>query len=338
MHKNYQAWEINYQEFYEKDKRVDKLAFLLHFAVLAPSSHNSQPWKFRVDENQIAVLPNPERLLDVADHDRRFLYIALGFALENILIAADYYNLETQVEYFPANMQSAAAKVSFKENPDPSQKSQKHLIFAIPQRRSNRNKYTQQMPNEEFLDQIKNSSTAEVEVTLVTERANKEKIADMLMQARLRAFDNKDFRAELANYKRNNLTRSSFGMPGFTMGFSTPLSLVAPFLIRHVNVMKLIKKREEELLKKYTPVLAIISTKEDSNLAALKAGQTLARVTLEAERQKVQTAMSAVPLNPKELRGIIHTTFRPQLLLRMGYANQIPKHSPRFTVSEVLTS
>jgi hypothetical protein len=282
-------------------------------------------------------MPNQERLLDVADHDRRFLYIALGFALENILIAADYYNLETQVEYFPADTKEIAAKVLVNEKPSFPQEHKEHLIFAIPQRRSNRNKYTEQMPDKQFLGQVKNLSTNEVEVTLVTEQKQKERIADMLMRSRLQAFDNKDFRFELASYKRNNLTRSSFGMPGFTMGFSTPLSFIAPSLIRHINIMKLIKKQEEELLKKYTPVLAVISTNEDSNVTALKTGQILARITLKAQCKSIQTAISAVPLNPQEMQATIHTLFLPQLLLRMGYTKQVPKHSPRFAASEVIT-
>ncbi len=45
---------------------ADRLRFLLRYAVLAPSSHNTQPWKFRVSGDRIDVFVDLERWLKVA--------------------------------------------------------------------------------------------------------------------------------------------------------------------------------------------------------------------------------------------------------------------------------
>ncbi|MEK7531995.1 MAG: nitroreductase family protein, partial [Patescibacteria group bacterium] len=67
MKENYRAWEIDYDEFFRQTSDRDRLKFLVRFAVLAPSSHNSQPWRFEVTENEILVKPDMQRALPKSD-------------------------------------------------------------------------------------------------------------------------------------------------------------------------------------------------------------------------------------------------------------------------------
>jgi hypothetical protein len=52
---------------------------LIHSATLAPSGHNTQPWKFSVDSNVIRLFPDFSRRLPVVDPDDHALNISLGF-------------------------------------------------------------------------------------------------------------------------------------------------------------------------------------------------------------------------------------------------------------------
>lgn len=45
----------------------ERSRFLLQYAVLAPSSHNSQPWAFAVEGGEVHVYADESRRLDVAD-------------------------------------------------------------------------------------------------------------------------------------------------------------------------------------------------------------------------------------------------------------------------------
>src|SRR5690606_3392640 len=48
-------WAIDPSEFPEGGSVGEQLAFLLRYAVLAPSTHNTQPWRFRVDGPELEV-------------------------------------------------------------------------------------------------------------------------------------------------------------------------------------------------------------------------------------------------------------------------------------------
>ena len=57
---------------YPHDRPVEeRLRFALRFAVLAPSSHNAQPWLFRIEGDHVDVLIDRTRAQPVMDpHDR----------------------------------------------------------------------------------------------------------------------------------------------------------------------------------------------------------------------------------------------------------------------------
>jgi len=59
----------------------------LELAVQAPSSHNSQPWRFRVREAEIELWADTSRQLHVVDPDARELTISCGAALFNLVCA-----------------------------------------------------------------------------------------------------------------------------------------------------------------------------------------------------------------------------------------------------------
>jgi len=62
---------------------------MLYFALLAGSSHNSQPWRVEVYGNRIIRLyADSTRALVVVDPDRRELFISLGAFIENLTLSA----------------------------------------------------------------------------------------------------------------------------------------------------------------------------------------------------------------------------------------------------------
>lgn len=69
------------------------------YAIPAPSSHNSQPWKFRLENNSVFIYPDYGRSLPVTDGDHHELFISLGCALENLVIAINHFGYKEEVEY-----------------------------------------------------------------------------------------------------------------------------------------------------------------------------------------------------------------------------------------------
>ena len=62
---------------------------LVRFATLAANSHNTQPWKFRIAENTVDILPDFSRRTPVVDPDDHHLFVSLGCGAENLAIAAN---------------------------------------------------------------------------------------------------------------------------------------------------------------------------------------------------------------------------------------------------------
>jgi nitroreductase len=92
----------------------EQARLLIGKAVLAPSSHNTQPWIFQISQSVIDLHADRTRALPVNDPDDRELVISCGCALLNLRIAAASDGLGTRVELFPDPAQPDwLARVSF---------------------------------------------------------------------------------------------------------------------------------------------------------------------------------------------------------------------------------
>src|SRR3989344_196954 len=118
MKENYKAWQIDIKDFYNLKETNDKLRFLIRFGILAPSSHNAQPWNFSVDDEEIDILLDMERTLLIGDADNRQSCISLGCAVANVITAADYYGYDAEVIYKKvAPVGASVAKIIFRSGP-----------------------------------------------------------------------------------------------------------------------------------------------------------------------------------------------------------------------------
>ena len=61
---------------------------LVRFATLAANSHNTQPWVFSARGNEIVIAPDVARRCPAVDPDDHHLFVSLGCAAENLLLAA----------------------------------------------------------------------------------------------------------------------------------------------------------------------------------------------------------------------------------------------------------
>ena len=72
---------------------------ILHLASLAPSGHNTQPWKVQVRApGRWLIAADRERLLPAVDPARRETVLSVGAFLENLIIAAGHHGLDAQLE------------------------------------------------------------------------------------------------------------------------------------------------------------------------------------------------------------------------------------------------
>jgi hypothetical protein len=120
------------------DAPLDGIEGIAAAAVLAASSHNTQPWSFRIREDGIDVMGDTSRLMGLADARLRELHISLGCALENIAVAAAAQGLVSSVEYVRRTDDHFARVTFAKGEVDPQLTT---LAEQIPLRRTNRGAY-----------------------------------------------------------------------------------------------------------------------------------------------------------------------------------------------------
>lgn len=74
---------------------------LVRYATLAPSSHNTQCWKFALDGDghAITILPDWSRRCPAVDPDDHHIFVSLGCATENLVQAALAHGLKAEVSF-----------------------------------------------------------------------------------------------------------------------------------------------------------------------------------------------------------------------------------------------
>lgn len=111
---------------------------LVSAAILAANAHNTQPWTFRVDESRIDLFADTSRRIGTVDPYLREMYIGLGCALENLILAAGANGYETQLTLMPDDSDPThAARIDL----SPGKADPTDLYEAIPNRHTNRAAY-----------------------------------------------------------------------------------------------------------------------------------------------------------------------------------------------------
>lgn len=338
MKENYLPWLVDFDDFYKQKTLSERLAFLVRFAILAPSSHNSQPWRFAVRENTIELLPEPSRRLLASDSDDRQLFISLGCALENLLVAADYYHFETRVDYLPSDAPQIAARVFFEPRAS-SARDKDHLIFSIEKRRTNRQPYESMTPSPLFEKWLGEQSIDGMRLDLIARDPMREHVAKLGLEAGIAIMDDDGFRRELANYVKPNTTDSKIGMPGFAFGMPLPASFLMKYAVRRFNVNRLKRSAERKILSHATPAFVAISGVRDDRGGWLRTGRLFDRIALKAHGLGMAIAplMAVIAHSPSrlELQKLLQTDLLPQFLFRVGYPASVTPHTPRIKSEEV---
>lgn len=329
-HVSYDAWNINQSSFPANASSEEKLTFLVGYSILAPSSHNTQPWKFNVSKDRIDLYMDRSRWLQFADADQRELRISLGCALENLLVAARHFGYEANVTY--PNEGDLVASVAFMRKGLPSQDSR--LIDAIVARKTNRNAYLDRPVPETELHELHTSikeftGDQSVQFYLTSDPDIRNKFQDLEVHADQTLYANANYKSELGHW----LGQGVLGPTG-VQALATQLAVV------FLDVGPEETRKDAELVNN-TPVLGFIITRENDSISQIRVGQAFERFWLEATALGIglqpMSQTLEVPETRAKLAEILPT--RPgytQQVFRLGYAEPAEEHSPRRPLSEVM--
>ena len=335
-------WQIKASNFPVDGSTTEKLKFILNYGLLAPSGHNTQPWLFKILDDEIELYADRTRSLPIADPDERELTISCGAALLQLKIAIRYFGYQDLVEVFPdAKNPDLLAKIRIGQDISASDTT-KSLFHAIIKRRTNRLPFADRLLTDSLLSELQlATSSHDIQLQIIPE-TSRQAITDLIAQGDRLQLANPLFRQELANWIRSSNSSSHDGMPIYTQGIDERLETLTPLISWTIRQFDLGKSQSAKDCKLaiQAPVLVLLMSQNDTPQDWLATGEALAHLILRARVDDVWASFLNQPIQIPELRSQIQGMFPqngdPQILLRLGYGQDI-KPTPRRPVNEVIT-
>ncbi|MFN3713411.1 MAG: Acg family FMN-binding oxidoreductase [Alcanivoracaceae bacterium] len=313
---------------------------LIPYAVMAPSGHNTQPWRFEVSAQRIDIFPDFSRRLPVVDADDHALFISLGCALENLLIAAAQSGVHTRVEYFPAGEQ--CLRVHLEGPGDIANESTRILFDAMPRRQSNRGRYEQRPLSEQHITALALAARQpDVRIELISDIKQRQQMAQHAARACEQQFSDPAFVRELQHWIRfsqreRNLQRD--GLAADTMG----MPFVPRWFGRLIMALTSTPQREARKVQRQAecaPLLALFCVRRNDASSWVNAGRSYQRLALTATALGIAHAHLNMPCEVINERAAMKKSLgledEPVLLIRLGFGKRMPM-SVRRPANEVM--
>jgi hypothetical protein len=318
---NDQTIRHTWRSFSLDSPHAEKMHELIRYSTLAANGHNSQPWKFTVQENMIEIYPDDSRLLTVVDPQNRELWISLGCALENLLIAARAAGYTAHVTYPDHADVIRVALTADTPRADP-------LFDAIPYRQNTRSAYSGRLIKKSDLEQLK-ALPLEPGITqyFVLNPTLMDTVLTYVNQGNMLLYSDKAYLEELITWLRFNKKESEALLDGlYTRCSGNP---EVPRWLGQMVVAgtKPAQHADSDAQKlRSSPTVIVIASETDSKTAWVRTGQLYERLALTMTTLDIRSAMLNQPIEVAGLRSQFQEAIGmgndlPQLVIRIGYAD-----------------
>lgn len=312
---------------------------LIRYATLAASSHNTQPWKFRVERQSISILPDLARRCPAVDPDDHHLFVSLGCAAENLHLAAQASGLHGQPTSDVSAASDAAVRVALEKAPP----SVSPLFEAIPRRQCSRAEYDGRPVASEKMKLLEDAGCGEgVSVLLLTDKGRIENVAEYVAEGNAAQIGDRQWVDELTAWIRFNAKealRTRDGLYAKASGNPEVPRGVGNLFMRFVFSAERQNERDVKHIRTSAGI-AVFCSEADDQAHWIEVGRYYERFALQATALDLRTAFVNQPVEVAALRaqfatwlGIGHR--RPDLVVRFGYGPEMPR-SLRRPLEEVM--
>jgi nitroreductase len=177
---------------------------VLQAASLAPSLHNSQPWRFRVLPDQIELHADLARSLPATDPEQRELRLSCGAALLNLRLALQGHGVRPLVTLLPSDYRAgveesgALAVVRYGGHVGQSRELTR-LVQAVRTRRTNRRPFIDApVPASHRAQLVRAAESERAWLYALSDRAQHAAVRDLVVRAHREQMADPGFLAELA--------------------------------------------------------------------------------------------------------------------------------------------
>jgi hypothetical protein len=311
---------------------------LVRYATLAPSSHNTQCWKFRIEDRAISIMPDLSRRCPAVDPDDHHLFVSLGCATENLIQAALANGLHGEADL------DAAAGGAIRVALAPTKGVVSPLFQAIPERQSTRAAYDGKPLTAEELGMLERAGTGNgVHLIVITKQAVMENVLEYVVQGNTAQMNDRAFVDELKAWIRfsgDEAVRTGDGLYAPSSGNpSIPRWLGSPLFSLFFTPGSENDKYAKHV--RSSAGIAVFFSDAEDKARWVEVGRCYERFALQSAALGIRNAFLNQPVEVPALRPQFATFLgiggrRPDLVVRFGRGPRVPQ-SLRRTVQAVLS-
>lgn len=326
---------------------------ILEYGRWAPSPHNIQPWRFKLEtEDRLTLLYDPQRLLPGTDPTGRFCTVGFGILCEFLDVAAAPRGRVVQTEYLTRQLDVTQkelqpfARLTLLPRTRPEALDRQLIL----ERRTSRLPYDDLPVAEQVLAEL--ATMADAYCNKFEFSTDPQEVAWVIqLNADTLFFDMSDpvARNELGSWIRfseQEARRRADGLAAYTMGFP---ALLAKLFVRHhwlfhLPVIYDLTRAIYKHSMKGTRTVAWLSGAFDQPEDWDRAGRMLARLWLAMTRQGIylQPFGSIITNHTARARMTAHFANAHRehdlwLLVRLGHS-QVPPQAQRLTLEQLLVN
>lgn len=331
-------YEVSEAGFPAAGSAADRSVFLLRYAILAPSTFNTQPWKFAVRDGGVDVYADLMRRLPVVDPEGRELLLSIGAAIFNFRVAAARFGLHAAAHVYPEGFPDGCVthlRLTPQRETEPGLQS---LFPYMPLRHTNREPFLlSRIPA--AVRSVLHALPPEGRAGLIVSMDGQlnTHVAELVAEADRALLSHQEYRTSIAEWTRPDWSQMADGIPASNLGVKVATGL-APWAAKVLDLSR-IKAAIDRNLCIEAPGLVVI-TGEESPGAWIEAGQMLERLLLTLVREGLQFSYFNMPVQVPDLRlrlrALLAVDVWPQLVLRIGYCLTEPRATPRRPLEDVL--
>jgi hypothetical protein len=296
-------------------------------ATLAPSVHNTQPWRLFLRPDELRLQVDRTRQLTVLDPTSRQMTISCGCALMNARVSLAGDDIGIAVARFPDGAQKdLLATVTVVDDLASDEPELAELDRVLELRQTNRRRFSDDEVPESVLESLEKAAAAEgAELFVVRRPEHRVTVAALSQHADAIENLNPAYRAELRAWTTDDPTRRD-GVPGTAVPHvdagSEDEIPIRDFDTRGTGGLP------TDTHSSRNQCLVLLGTVGDGPADWLRAGEALERVLLEITRQGYVatplTQVTEVQSARAQLRSELGLVAYPHVLLRMGRAAITP--------------
>jgi len=300
---------------------------LVRQATLAPSSHNTQCWRFQIAEKSISIAPDYSRRCPVVDPDDHHLFVSLGCAAENMVHAALAAGLHADPRFDPS------ADGVIVVNLEATQKWITPMHQAISERQCTRGDYDGQAISPAELRQLAQAgSGAGVSVRLLTARPAIEGVVEYVVAGTTAQMHNAAFVEELKAWIRFSADEALRTGDGLFAGTTGNPALPRWLGSRMMGLFFTPKSENERYARQIrnSAGIAVFVSERNDKAHWVETGRCYERFALQATALGIRNAFLNQPIEVGAIRPQFAAWLglkpgeRPDLVVRFGRGPAMP--------------